>query len=377
MKKIKFNTPYLTGHEFNYIKKASTSLLSGNGHYTNQCEIELSKIVNLDKVLLTNSCTSSLEIAAHLTNMKPGDEILIPSYTFVSTANAFLLRGIVPRFVDIDHNTLNIDLSQIEKYINKKTKAILPVHYAGTSCDMDKAKQIAADYSLYLIEDAAQAIGSKYKDQHLGTIGDFGTISFHATKNINCGEGGAILINDSENFERAEIIREKGTNRSKFLQGKVDKYTWVDIGSSYVVSELNSAYLLAQLENIEDITSERIKVWNKYHTGLNDLENEGFLKRPSIPKYNTHNAHIYYILTKDLNERNKLIKFLAENDIEASFHYIPLHQSNFIKKFIHEKISLPNSESISERILRLPLWPKMNNEVEIVINAINKFYKNK
>lgn len=376
MKKIDFNTPYLTGLEFKYIKDSTKNLLSGNGNYTKKCEMEIKKICKSNNALLTNSCTSSLEIIAHLMNISPGDEIIVPSYTFVSSANAFLLRGAKIVFVDIDLDTLNIDIKSIEKVITKKTKGIVVVHYAGVSCDMKKLIELANQYSLLVIEDSAQAICSTYKGKHCGTIGDFGAISFHATKNINCGEGGAVLINKNPKlFERAEIIREKGTNRSNFIKGKINKYTWVDIGSSYVNSELNSAYLLAQLQNAKKITSKRMKIWNKYHTEFLDLEKKECFKRPSIPNDCSHNAHIYYILTKNKIERTNLINFLLEKNIEATFHYLPLHLSKLAKKFFQKKISkLLNTISVSERIVRLPLWPHMTYENELVIKYIKKFY---
>tara|TARA_B100000900_G_scaffold331392_1_gene292084 strand:- start:910 stop:2046 length:1137 start_codon:yes stop_codon:yes gene_type:complete len=376
MKKIDFNKPYLTGLEFKYIKDSTKNLLSGNGNYTKKCETEIKKICKSEDALLTNSCTSSLEIIAHLMNISPGDEIIVPSYTFVSTANAFLLRGAKIVFVDIDLKTLNIDINSIEKEITKKTKGIVVVHYAGVSCDMKKLIELANQYSLLVIEDSAQAMCSTYKGKHCGTIGDFGAISFHATKNINCGEGGAVLINKNPKlFERAEIIREKGTNRSNFIKGKINKYTWVDIGSSYVNSELNSAYLLAQLQNAKKITSKRMKIWNKYHTEFLELEKKECFKRPSIPNDCSHNAHIYYILTKSKIERTNLINFLLEKNIEATFHYLPLHLSKLAKKFFQKKISkLLNTISVSERIVRLPLWPHMTYENELVIKYIKKFY---
>lgn len=376
MKKIDFNKPYLTGLEFKYMKDSTKNLLSGNGNYTKKCEKEIKKICKSNDALLTNSCTSSLEIIAHLMNISPGDEIIVPSYTFVSTANAFLLRGAKIVFADIDLNTLNIDINSIEKVITKKTKGIVAVHYAGISCDMKKLTELANQYSLLVIEDAAQAICSTYKGKHCGTIGDFGAISFHATKNINCGEGGAVLINKNPKLiERAEIIREKGTNRSNFIKGKINKYTWVDIGSSYVNSELNSAYLLAQLQNAKKITSKRMKIWNKYHTEFLELEKKECFKRPSIPNDCSHNAHIYYILTKSRIERSNLINFLMEKNIEATFHYLPLHLSKLAKKFFQKKISkLLNAISVSERIVRLPLWPHMTYENELVIKYIKKFY---
>lgn len=376
MKKISFNKPYLTGFEINNVKDATKNLLSGNGNYTKKCEIEIKKLCKSKNVLLTNSCTSSLEIIAHLIDIKPGDEIIVPSYTFVSTANAFLLRGAKIVFADVNLNTLNIDSQSVEKVITKKTKGIVAVHYAGVSCDMKKLSELAKKFSLFLIEDSAQAIYSFYKNKHLGTIGDFGAFSFHATKNINCGEGGAVLINKNSNMlERAEILREKGTNRSSFMKGKINKYTWVDVGSSYINSELNSAYLLGQLQKAKNITSKRMKIWNKYHLELFELEKKGFIKRPKIPNYSTHNAHIYYILTKNKTERINLINFLSNKNVEATFHYSPLHQSKFAKKFIHEKRNkLPNSISASERIVRLPIWPNMTNENELVINYIKRFY---
>lgn len=357
---ISFNFTHIVGHEIEYIQQAITNLhLSGDGYFTQKSQSWLERQVGCPKVLLTQSCTAALEMAALLSNIQPGDEIIMPSFTFVSTANAFVLRGGVPVFVDIRPDTINIDETKIEQAITPKTKAIVPVHYAGVGCEMKTIMEIAQRHNLYVIEDAAQAIMSKYQGRSLGSFGHLGTYSFHQTKNIICGEGGALLINDPRLIERAEIIREKGTNRSQFFRGQVDKYTWVDIGSSYLPSEINAAFLWAQLKESDVITGCRIKNWNLYHQAFIELEEKDIIRRPFIPSDCVHNAHIYYILVKDLKTRQDLIKRLNAHGINAVFHYVPLHSSPAGKKYGRAHGNLINTEKISNRLLRLPLWVDM------------------
>ncbi|MGG1397344.1 dTDP-4-amino-4,6-dideoxygalactose transaminase [Bacillus salipaludis] len=375
---IPFNIPPVSDKEMQYFEQAIyyNQKLCGDGPFTKKCNKWFEKNFNTSKALLTTSCTHSLEMAALLADIQPGDEIIAPSYTFVSTVNAFVLRGAKIVFVDIKPNTMNIDENLILDAITEKTKAIVPVHYAGVSCEMNKIMDIAKTHNLYVIEDAAQGVMSKYKGKALGTIGDIGCYSFHETKNYSMGEGGAILIQNSEFIERAEIIREKGTDRSKFLRGQVDKYTWVDIGSSYLPSELNAAYLYAQLEIAEEINNNRLKLWESYYKGLEVLQEQGYIDLPHIPEGCEHNAHMFYIKCKDLEERTKLIHHLREENIFAAFHYIPLHTSNAGIKYsrFHGKDIYTTKES--ERILRLPLYYNLTEEkLEFVVSKINKFYK--
>ncbi|VEP18395.1 TDP-4-oxo-6-deoxy-D-glucose transaminase [Hyella patelloides LEGE 07179] len=374
-KKIPFNKPFITGREFGYIKQAiANSHFSGNGHFTKKCQTWLEKNVNCQKALLTHSCTAALEMAAILANIQPGDEVIMPSYTFVSTANAFVLRGGIPVFVDIRPDTLNIDESKIEAAITSKTKAIIPVHYGGIGCDMTTIMEIAQTHNLLVIEDAAQGIMSKEKNRPLGSIGHLGAMSFHATKNIICGEGGALLINHPEFIERAEIIWEKGTNRSQFFQGKVDKYTWVDMGSSYLPSEINAAFLLAQLESAELITQKRLNLWQQYHRGFAELEKEGKLRRPFIPNESQQNAHIYYIILPDSKTRTTVIKKLKSQGISSVFHYIPLHSSPYGQKCSYTEGNLEVTEDLSTRLLRLPLFPGLTEyHVELIVDLIYQF----
>lgn len=375
--KIQFNRPHVTNREIDYIKNAHTlGQFSGDGYYTKKCNEWFLNNINTE-VLLTNSCTAALEMTAILADIKPGDEIIMPSYTFVSTANAFVLRGGVPVFVDIRKDTLNIDESLIESAVSAKTKAIVPVHYAGVSCEMDKIMSIAKENNLLVIEDSAQGLMSKYKGRFLGTIGNLGTYSFHETKNIISGEGGAICINDRNFLKRAEIIREKGTNRSQFFRGEVDKYTWVDIGSSFLPGEIIAAFLLAQLEDADKIIKRRIEIWNKYHSNLYDLEQEGFIRRPIVPETCEHNGHMYYILLANLGERTKLIKFLKEKGIYPVFHYVPLHSSYAGKKYCRIASSMTNTDSLSDRLLRLPLFYDITDqELEFICDSIHDFFKN-
>lgn len=374
---INFNVPPYVGTEMDYIKIAiENHKICGDGDFTKKCNTWLENKSGSPKALLTTSCTHATEMAALLTDIKPGDEVIMPSYTFVSTANAFVLRGAEIVFVDIRPDTMNIDENLIEAAITKKTKAIVPVHYAGVACEMDKIMEIAQKYNLCVIEDAAQGVMSSYKGMALGTIGDYGCYSFHETKNYSMGEGGALLIKDPKKFEDAEVIREKGTNRSKFFRGQIDKYTWVDKGSSYLPSELNAAYLFAQLEKAEEINNNRLKSWNLYYEHLKHLEENEDIELPFIPENCEHNAHMFYIKTKDIEMRTKLIEYLKEKGVGSVFHYIPLHSSIAGKKF-----GRFNGEDIyttkeSERILRLPLYYGLSTvDVEYVVESIKNFYR--
>jgi dTDP-4-amino-4,6-dideoxygalactose transaminase len=374
---IQFNIPPFVGKEQEYIKQAieSNQKLCGDGQFTKKCNIWFEEKFNTTKSLLTTSCTHAIEMAAILIDIKPGDEVIAPSFTFVSTVNAFVLRGAKMVFVDIRPDTLNIDENLIESAITEKTRAIVPVHYAGVSCEMDKIMDIAKKYNIYVIEDAAQGVMSTYKGQALGTIGDFGCYSFHETKNYTMGEGGAILIQNNGFIERSEIIREKGTNRSKFFRGQVDKYSWVDIGSSYLPSELNAAYLYAQLEEADKINRNRLNTWNMYYDKLSKLKENGMIELPYIPDYCEHNAHMFYIKCKDLAERTELISYLKKNDIIAVFHYIPLHSSEAGIKYgrFYGEDNYTTKES--ERLVRLPLYYGLENiKVQYVVDKIYEFY---
>lgn len=374
---ISFNIPPFIGKEQEYIKECieKNKKLCGDGPFTKKCSEWLEQNFKSPKVLLTTSCTHAIEMAAILSEIKEGDEVIAPSFTFVSTVNPFILRGAKIVFVDIRPDTMNIDENLIEAAITSKTKAIIPVHYAGVSCEMDKITEIANKYNLFVIEDAAQGVMSTYKGVALGTIGDFGAFSFHETKNYSMGEGGALLIKEKKNIERAEIIREKGTNRSRFFRGQVDKYSWVDMGSSYLPSELNAAYLLAQLEEADKINNNRLTSWNIYKEGLKILELNGEIELPKIPENCKHNAHMFYIKCKNLDERTELTEYLKKNNISAVFHYIPLHSSEAGLKFsrFHGEDRYTTIES--ERLLRLPLYYGINRlDVEFIIKKINEFY---
>ena len=377
---INFNVPPFVGEELKYIEESirENRKLCGDGPFTKKCNKWFEEKFNTHKALLTTSCTHSLEMAAILSDIKPGDEVIAPSYTFVSTVNAFVLRGAKIVFVDIRPDTMNINEDLIEEAITEKTKVIVPVHYAGVACEMDKIMDIARRYNLYVVEDAAQAVMSTYKGKALGTIGDFGCYSFHETKNYSMGEGGAILIQNENFIDRAEIIREKGTDRSKFFRGQVDKYSWVDMGSSFLPSELNAAYLYAQLEEAEKINEDRLKSWNLYYEGLKELEDKGLIELPFIPEGCEHNAHMFYIKCKDLDERSKLIEYLKENNILSVFHYIPLHSAKAGIEFgrFHGEDVYTTKES--ERLLRLPMYYGMEEEcVHYIINKVKKYYINK
>lgn len=374
---IPFNIPPYIGKELDYVKEAmeTNHKICGDGPFTKKCNTWLEEQFKSEKVLLTTSCTHATEMAAILADIKEGDEVIAPSFTFVSTVNPFVLRGAKIVFIDINPKTMNMDENLIEAAITDKTKAIVPVHYAGVACEMDKIMEIAKKYNLIVIEDAAQGVMSEYKGKALGTIGDYGCFSFHETKNYSMGEGGALLIRDKENIEKAEIIREKGTNRSRFFRGQVDKYTWVDMGSSYLPSELNAAYLYAQLENAQIIYDDRMNSWNKYKEGLQELGDKGFIELPFIPENCKHNAHMFYIKCKDLSERTKLIDFLKQNDILAVFHYIPLHSAEAGLKFGKFNGEDKYTTKESERLLRLPLYYGLKEkEVELIIRKIYEFY---
>lgn len=378
MEMIGFNVPIYIDGSIECIKRAiKNRKICGDGEFTKKCSKWIEEKFNAKKVLLTTSCTSALEMAAILLDLKQDDEVIMPSYTFVSTADAFVMVGAKVVFVDINPKTMNIDEDEIEKAITPKTKAIVVVHYAGVSPDMDKIMEIAKKHKLKVVEDAAQGFMTKYKNKYLGTIADIGCYSFHETKNYSMGEGGAIVINDSNLVERAEIIREKGTNRNKFFRGEVDKYTWVDYGSSYLPSELNCAYLYPQLEKAEEINNYRLKVWDYYYKNLKELENQKKITLPYIPEYSKHNAHMFYIKANSLEERTKLIEYLKNNGIQAVFHYVPLHNSPAGKKFGIFRGKDRYTTSESEKLVRLPMYYGLTeNEQENVINAIKNFYKN-
>lgn len=374
---ISFNVPPVVGNEIEYIKEAiDKRKLCGDGEFTRKCSEWFENKTGTAKALLTTSCTHATEMAALLLDIQPGDEVIMPSYTFVSTADAFVLRGAKVVFVDIRKDTMNLDETRIEQAITEKTKAIVPVHYAGVSCEMDTIMAIAKNHGLAVVEDAAQGVMSAYRGKALGTIGDYGCYSFHETKNYSMGEGGCLLIKDKAHLEQAEIIREKGTNRSKFFRGQIDKYTWVDAGSSYLPSELNAAYLYAQLLQEEKIRTDRLNSWNKYNQKLKKVADEGKIELPYIPKECEHNAHMYYIKTKDIEERTAFIQFMKENGISCVFHYIPLHTSPAGKKFGRFDGEDRYTTKESERLVRLPLYYGLTDEDhEKICEKIYDFYK--
>jgi dTDP-4-amino-4,6-dideoxygalactose transaminase len=365
--KIPFNKPYMTGKELWYIAQAhANGHLAGDGEFTKKCNGWLQTYTGAQSALLTQSCTAALDMAAILCEIRPGDEVIMPSYTFVSTANAFVLRGAVPVFVDIRPDTLNVDESQIEAAITEKTRAIIPVHYAGVSCEMDAIMDIAERHGLLVIEDAAQGMTARYKGRALGSIGHLGALSFHETKNVISGEGGALLVNDRRFEERAEVIREKGTNRCQFFRGEVDKYTWVDIGSSYLPSDLIAAFLWAQLEEANSITRRRIALWNTYHEAFRDAESSGRVRRPIIPDQCEHNAHMYYLLLPSAARRTEFIDHLKKQGIHCVFHYVPLHSSPAGKRVARCHGDMGITDEMSDRLVRLPLWlgiEEMQSEV--------------
>ena len=374
--KISFNRPPFVGKETEYIREAveKNGMICGDGPFTKKCSAWMREHFQTKQVLLTTSCTHALEMAAYLADIQPGDEVIMPSYTCVSTADAFVLRGATCVFVDIRPDTMNIDETKIEAAITEKTKAIVPVHYAGVACAMDEIMAIARKYNLKVIEDAAQGVNAYYKGKALGTIGDFGCYSFHETKNYSMGEGGAILFQDEKYLEPAEILREKGTDRSKYFRGQVDKYTWVGYGSSYLPSDMNAAYLWAQLEEAEKINDKRLAIWNYYNENLASLAREGLIEQPYVPEYATHNAHMYYIKVKDLETRTRLLEYLKEKGILSVFHYVPLHSSKAGREFgrFHGEDVYTTKES--ERILRLPMYYSLSmDEAAEVVKALKEF----
>ena len=371
---IQFNKPSITEIEKNYIFQSLAELkLCGDGKFTHKASEFFAEKLNTSNMLLVTSGTHALELAAILAEIKPGDEVIVPSYTFVSTVNAFILRGAKPVFCDIEASTMNIDANKIEELITPKTKAIFPVHYAGVICDMDKIIEIAARYNLIVVEDAAQAVGSVYKETRpAGTIGDMGCFSFHETKNYVMGEGGGIVIKDKELYKRAEILREKGTDRSQFIRGEVDKYTWQDVGSSYLPSDTLAAMLCGQLDRFDEIMEKRMHVWDTYHKGFYEAEKSGKLIRPYIPDYTTHNAHMYYIILPDSQTRDAMITKLRAKDIQSVFHYIPLHTAPMGQKLGYKSGDLPVTEEYSARLLRLPMWADLpQDSVEYIIETVN------
>ncbi len=373
---INFYVPSFTGKEFEYMREAvENQKICGDGPFTKKCGEWIEKQTGTAKCLLTTSCTHATELAALLADIKPGDEVIMPSYTFVSTADAFVLRGATPVFVDIRPDTMNIDEKRIEDAITERTKVIVPVHYAGVGCEMDAIMDIAGKHHLMVVEDAAQGIMASYKGKPLGTFGEFGCFSFHETKNLSMGEGGALLIRDEENIERAEIFREKGTDRSRFFRGQVDKYRWQEYGSSYLPSDMNAAYLYAQLELAEEITQARMDRWNQYREQLAPLAEMGRIALPHIPEGCTHNAHMFYIKTKDMEERSRLIAYLKEKGILSVFHYVPLHSAPAGKKYgrFHGEDKFTTKES--ERLLRLPLFYKLTaDEAAYIAEQVKAFY---
>ena len=374
---ISFNIPPFAGKELEYIKEAVMSAkICGDGAFTKKCNKWIEDRTGTEKALLTTSCTTATEMAAILAGIGPEDEVIMPSYTFVSTANAFVLRGAKVVFVDIRPDTMNIDEKLIESAVTEKTKAIVPVHYAGVGCEMDTIMDIAERHGLMVIEDAAQGVMASYKGRALGTIGDMGVYSFHETKNYSMGEGGAILLRDEEYCEKAEIIREKGTDRSKFLRGQVDKYSWVSAGSSYLPSDLNAAYLWAELEIADKINDDRLSSWNRYKEGLVDLEKKGYLELPCVPEECKHNAHMFYIKVDDIEKRDALIRFLKEHGVQAVFHYVPLHSAPAGKVFGRMAGEDRYTTKESSRLLRLPMYYGLTEEdTDTVISAVKEFFK--
>jgi dTDP-4-amino-4,6-dideoxygalactose transaminase len=377
LKKIPFNKPALAGKEIEYISDAvKRGQLSGDGFYTFECQKVIERLTNSPKALLTHSCTAALEMAALLCDIKAGDEVIMPSFTFVSTANAVALRGAVPVFVDIEPETLNIDPKSVIKAVTSKTRAIFAVHYAGFPADMDSLQKIAIEANnSFLIEDAAQALGSTYKGRPCGSLGDLATFSFHETKNINSGEGGALTINKRDFFERAEIIREKGTNRSSYFRGQVDKYTWVDVGSSYLPSELNAAYLLAQLEITAAITAERIRLFNRYMAAFSSLEKLDRIRLPRTPPESEGNGHMFYLLMHNLDDRMAFINYMRNNNIITPFHYVPLHSSPAGAIHTRHVGSLDNTTRVSEVLVRMPMFFELGSDIEKVIDIAIKYFK--
>ncbi len=372
---IDFNKPAFVGRELDYVKKAiDNGKLCGDGEYTRRCSLWMQQHFDVNHVLLTTSCTHALEMAAYLSDIQPGEEVIMPSYTFVSTADAFVLRGAKIVFVDIRPDTLNMDEKRIEAAITPKTRVIVPVHYAGVACDMDGIMGIAGKYGLKVVEDAAQGVNASYKGKALGTIGDFGCYSFHETKNYTMGEGGALVFQNNDYLERAEILREKGTDRSKFFRGQVDKYRWMNYGSSYLPSELNAAYLYGQLEASEQIMKKRMEIYEYYHKNLRHLKEEGKIEQPFVPEHCSHNAHMYYLKVRDLKTRDSLITYLKEQGIQSVFHYVPLHSSPAGLRFGRFSGEDIYTTKESERLLRLPMYYNLDMEnVKRIVDAVNAF----
>jgi dTDP-4-amino-4,6-dideoxygalactose transaminase len=373
MTEIPFNRPFTTGRELLYVREAiENGHLSGSGPFTERCNRWLEQRVGSDTALLTHSCTAALEMAAMLLDIGPGDEVIMPSFTFVSTANAVVLRGGTPVFVDVREDTLNIDEAKVPAAITPRTRAILAVHYAGVGCAMSELLEIAEETATPLVEDAAQGILASYDERPLGSFGSLAALSFHETKNVHCGEGGALVINDAALGERAEILLDKGTNRRRFFRGQVDKYSWVDIGSSYAPSEINAAFLWAQLEDADAITAQRLSIWRMYHEAFADLEQQGVARRPVVPDPCSHNAHMYYLLLPDLDSRSRLIGELGRVGIHTVFHYVPLHTSEAGRRYGRRAGDLSVTDDASERLVRLPLWPGLADEdVERVVDAVD------
>lgn len=373
---IPFNRPAVLGDELDHIREAIASRkVSGDGRFTKLCNTWLEERLGVPKALLTHSCTAALEMAAILCDLEVGDEVVMPSFTFVSTANAVVLRGAVPVFVDIDPLTLNINPSAIASAITDRTKAIFVVHYAGVPCDMDAINAIARAKGLKVVEDAAQALGSTYKGRPAGALADMGAFSFHETKNLNSGEGGALVLTNSQFAERAEIIREKGTNRTRFFRGEVDKYTWVDVGSSYLPSDILAAFLIGQLQNVDKVNADRLVTWERYHQALAELEGAGRIVRPKIPNYATHNGHLYYILLAEDVRRDHFLSFMRQCGVTAVFHYIPLHSSPAGMKYGRSCGDLPITDAVAERLVRLPLYYDMGNASDRVIDAVLRYFE--
>lgn len=375
--KIDFNRPFLTGKETHYIYKAvSAGKLSGNGKFTQQCQSFFEKKYGLKKCIMTTSGTDALEMAAILCDVKPGDEVIVPSYTFVSSALAFVRQGAKIVFADSSSDNPNIDPGKLEALITSKTRVIVPVHYAGIACDMDRIMEIADRHNLFVVEDAAQAIDSYYKDRPLGGIGHFGCFSFHETKNVTAGgEGGMLCVNDERFIRRAEIIWEKGTNRAEFFRGMVNKYGWVDTGSSFLPAEINSAFLLAQLENLDDIQSRRKAIWQQYYDGLKPLEENGYVVLPQIPDYATNNGHLFYIVCRNIEERTRLIEWMKDKEIQLAFHYLSLHKSDYYTNAERNTPELPNCDRYADCLVRLPMYFELSDDdVSLIISQTKAFF---
>jgi dTDP-4-amino-4,6-dideoxygalactose transaminase len=373
---IPFNRPSVVGKELYYISQAiQRGCSGGDGEFTKKCKLILETVLGVPKVLLTTSCTSALEMSALLLDIQPGDEVIVPSYTFVSTANAFVLRGAKPVFVDVRADTINMDESKVERLISNRTKAIVPVHYAGVGCEMDTLCKIANAYNVVIVEDNAHGLFGKYRGRYLGTFGTFGAQSFHETKNFVCGEGGAFILNDTKYLERAEIIREKGTNRSRFFRGEVDKYSWVDIGSSYLPSDILAAFLYAQLEAREEIQSKRRQIWNYYHDNIGDWADAHSVRLPTIPAHCEQAYHMFYLIMPSLEVRQELITHLKQAKIQSVFHYLPLHISEMGKHFLGKKGDCPIAETISDRLIRLPFFHELQvSDQAKVVEHIKNFH---